>query len=383
MSAQRLDEAMDLPREMTLFLCGDVMTGRGIDQILPFPSHPEIHEGHVRDARAYVELAERRYGPIPVPVDFDYVWGDALDELERVQPAVRIVNLETSVTTSEAWEPKGINYRMHPRNVPCLLTAGIDCCVLANNHVLDWGRKGLDETIVSLQEAGLKTVGAGRDSAAAERPAIIESSGEQRRTLVFGCAGPDCGVPPEWSAGEARSGVCLLPTYSLAEADALLARVRRHRRHGDVVVVSIHWGSNWGYAVPDAHRRFAHRLVDSGVVEVVHGHSSHHPRAVEVRAKGVIFYGCGDFATDYEGISGYERYRPDLTVMYFVTIDGRRMQGVRMVPLRSERFRLLHVSHTDAAWLHETLVRESGPFGTRIDLLEDGSLLVRGPGGAT
>ena len=124
-----------------LFLCGDVMTGRGVDQILPHPSSPELYEPYVRDARQYVALAEEVNGHIARPVGFEYVWGDARDELRRRSPHARIVNLETSVTRSSvAWPDKGINYRMDARNVPCLTAAQIDVCVLANNHVLDWGR---------------------------------------------------------------------------------------------------------------------------------------------------------------------------------------------------------------------------------------------------
>ena len=122
---------------VTLFLCGDVMTGRGIDQALPHPSKPRIHEGFMGSAMGYLELAERAWGPIPRPVGFSYVWGDALAELETRAPDLRIVNLETSITTSDEPWPKGINYRMHPRNAPCLSAARLDLCVLANNHVLD------------------------------------------------------------------------------------------------------------------------------------------------------------------------------------------------------------------------------------------------------
>ena len=69
----------------------------------------------------------------------------ALDEFTHMRPDARIINLETSITRSEDYAPKGINYRMSPENADCLRAAGIDCCVLANNHVLDWGRRGLLE----------------------------------------------------------------------------------------------------------------------------------------------------------------------------------------------------------------------------------------------
>jgi poly-gamma-glutamate synthesis protein (capsule biosynthesis protein) len=103
--------------DATIFLCGDVMTGRGIDQILPHPGDPLLHEDYVRSALGYLELAETASGAIPRPVGFDYIWGDALDELARRRPAARIVNLETAVTARGRPEPKGVNYRMSPADL--------------------------------------------------------------------------------------------------------------------------------------------------------------------------------------------------------------------------------------------------------------------------
>ncbi|MFP4088181.1 MAG: CapA family protein, partial [Desulfobacteraceae bacterium] len=131
------------PDSLLLFMCGDVMTGRGIDQILPHPGDPVLYEPYVRDARRYVALAEEANGPIPHPVAFDYIWGDAIAEMERMNPDLRLINLETSVTTSDDyWKGKGINYRMHPKNIPCITAAKIDFCALSNNHTLDWGYAG-------------------------------------------------------------------------------------------------------------------------------------------------------------------------------------------------------------------------------------------------
>ena len=128
---------------VTLFLCGDVMTGRGVDQIFPASVDTVLYEHYVKDARQYVAIAEEENGEIPAPVSYDYIWGDALGVLRQVQPDARIINLETSITTNdEPWKGKGIHYRMHPDNVKCLTAADIDCCILANNHVLDWGEIG-------------------------------------------------------------------------------------------------------------------------------------------------------------------------------------------------------------------------------------------------
>src|SRR5687768_7152168 len=110
---------------LVLFLCGDVMTGRGVDQLLACPSLPQLHEPFVRSALDYVRLAERAGGPMPRPVDAAYVWGVLPALCARQRPDVRIINLETSITTSDDAAPKEINYRMHPRNVAVLTAARV------------------------------------------------------------------------------------------------------------------------------------------------------------------------------------------------------------------------------------------------------------------
>jgi poly-gamma-glutamate capsule biosynthesis protein CapA/YwtB (metallophosphatase superfamily) len=354
---------------VTLFLCGDVMTGRGVDQILPHPNAPDLRESHVRDARDYVELAEEANGPIPRPVDPAYVWGDARVELDRVAPDARIINLETTITSSDAyWQQKRIHYRMHPANIACLTAARIDVCTLANNHILDYGETGLTDTLHALQAAGIRTAGAGRDRSDAQRPAIVELKAD-RRVIVFSLGSTTSGIPPAWSATPQRAGVDLLDDFSDATADRVLERVARVARRGDVVIASIHWGSNWGYGVPLSHVRFAHRLLD-GDVALVHGHSSHHPRPIEVYKDKLVLYGCGDFLTDYEGISGYEDYRGDLALMYFPTVDPetRTLIALRMTPMRIRRMQATSASRRDAEWLGDTLTWASAEFGQRIEL---------------
>jgi poly-gamma-glutamate capsule biosynthesis protein CapA/YwtB (metallophosphatase superfamily) len=313
------------------------MTGRGVDQILPHASPPQIFEPYVQDAREYVEMAESVHGPIPRPVSASYIWGDALEELTRVAPDARIVNLETSVTRSDDyWKGKGINYRMHPDNVACLAAARIDVCALANNHVLDYGYVGLVETLETLMRAGLKTAGAGRTLAQADEPAIVQVS-TGSRVVVFAVGAESSGIFPSWGAREDRPGVALLADLSRKTANAIVARVQQVKRPSDVIVASIHWGTNWGYEVPPEHVQFAHWLVDGGV-DIVHGHSSHHPRPMEVYRKRLILYGCGDFINDYEVIEGYEQYRDDLVLMYFAALS----------PATGE---LIEVSMTRTLWI--------------------------------
>ena len=117
-------------------------------------------------------------------------------------------------------------------------------------------------------------------------------------------------------------------------------------------------------------------LIDSGAVDVVHGHSSHNVRPLEVYRGKLILYGAGDFLNDYEGIAGNEEYRDDLALMYFPTLDSKtgRLTRLRMVPLQIFRSSLRGGLHpADAAWLRDLLNRESRRFGTRAKL-ENGQL---------
>jgi poly-gamma-glutamate synthesis protein (capsule biosynthesis protein) len=358
-----------------IFLGGDVMTGRGIDQILPHPASPRLHERYMDSALGYVALAERAHGRIPRPVDFSYVWGDALAEWERARPDARIVNLETSATRSGDYVPKGINYRMSPENAGCLCAAGIDCCTLANNHVLDWGRAGLLETLDVVQRLGLKTCGAGRNIRQASAPAILDVPGKGR-VLVLALASPTSGTPLDWAAAADRPGVNVIAELSDSVVDAIAREIGNNRMPGDVVIVSVHWGSNWGYEIPHEQQRFARALIDRADVSVVHGHSTHHAKGIEVYRNRLILYGCGDFLNDYEGITGYAEYRGDLAVMYFANIDpgSGALFGLQLTPLQIENFRLHRASRDDTEWLRDTIERASREFGTRLDRCADNRL---------
>ncbi len=354
------------------------MLGRGVDQILPHPGDPAIFEPGTGSARYYVQLAERRSGPVPAPVGLGYVWGDGLAELDRRKPDLRLINLETAVTCAGIPDPKGINYRMHPDNIGVLQAAGIDACVLANNHVLDWGADGLLETLATLEKTGTGIVGAGRTAREAARPLVAEAA-PGKRVIIVAFGSPSAGIPEYWQADENRPGVNLLPFEPDQAIGRCLDLLRDIRKPGDVVVASIHWGSNWGYAIPARQRALAHRLIDEAGVHIIHGHSSHHPRPVEVYRGKLILYGCGDLINDYEGIGGYEEFRDDLTLMYFPTVavaDGS-LEGLDMVPFRIRRMRLQRADLDDATWLADTLNRNAPVPGTRIETRPDASLRLR------
>jgi len=364
---------------ITMFMCGDVMTGRGIDQVLPHPGDPIIYEPYMRSARGYVKLAEKANGPIPQPVSYSYIWGDALEELERVAPDLKIINLETSITKSnDYWKNKGINYRMHPENIACLTAAKIDYCSLANNHILDWGYSGLTETLETLKKVNVKSAGAGQNLREAETPAVMEIEGKGR-VIVFSYGLETSGILLSWAALEDKPGVNLLKDLSNKTVQQIKEKVEKVKKQGDIVVVSIHWGGNWGYKIPSEQIEFVHKLIDEAGVDIIHGHSSHHVKGIEVYKNKSIIYGCGDFLNDYEGISGYEHFRDDLALMYFISMEPSTGKLVRlqMIPTQIKYFKVNKASRTDALWLRDILNREGEKFGTRVELNKDHTLTLR------
>ena len=368
---------------VTVCLCGDVMTGRGVDQALRHPGDPQLHEPYVRDARRYLQLAEAHNGAFDIPVDYAYVWGDAIAEFERVNPDVCVINLETSITTNDQhWPGKRIHYRMHPRNIPVLTAADIDCCVLANNHVLDWGYAGLEETLTTLIGAGVSTVGSGRDLQAASEPAILHA-GDDGRVLVYAFGVGTSGIPRKWAASKSKAGVYRLNRLGKNQARNISEAIGHDKAPGDITIVSVHWGGNWGYAISNEQKVFAHELIKGGNVDIVHGHSSHHPKGIEIFEGKPILYGCGDLLNDYEGISGHEEYRDDLRLVYFVSLDQHTGRLVRfeMTPFRMRRLRLERSAESDAKWFAATLDRECRKLDSAVKLTEDGTFRVSGQKG--
>src|SRR5206468_9125559 len=186
----------------------------------------------------------------------------------------------------------GIHYRMHPQTIACLSTARLTACALANNHVLDWGYAGLSETLRALAIMGVAHSGAGHNAEEAATPAVLNLP-DKGRLLLFSFGSTTSGIPREWCATASRAGVNLLEDLSEATAARIASQMRQLQQPGDLLIASIHWGSNWGYGIPSKQVAFAHRLVEEGVA-IVHGHSSHHVKAIEVFKGRLILYGCGD-----------------------------------------------------------------------------------------
>ena len=222
----------------TLFLCGDVMTGRGVDRVLPQPSDPILHESYVPSATEYVELAEKASGPIPKPVAFSYIWGDAAVELDRIAPTARIVNLETSITTSGDDDAKGINNRMQhalPRRSQDRLLRARE----QSRARLRIRRTGRDSRRLAQRghPDGRSRTESDRGQAAGSHPANRSPRTRSRLAMT------DSGAPPDWAATDTRSGIALLLGPLDAGVTRIAETIRAVKQPGDIVILSPRTGA--------------------------------------------------------------------------------------------------------------------------------------------
>lgn len=375
-SEQIVGQSKDL-KSVKLFLGGDVMLGRGIDQAFPSSADPKLYEPYVKDARTYIDLAEKKNGPLSLPIDARYLWGDALKIWQRERPDLKLVNLETSITTSkEPWPGKAIHYKMHPSNIESLKVPDINYCSLANNHVLDWGRIGLKETLNTLEDQAIGYSGAGQNSVQAAAPAVYQLKG--LRILIFSYGFHNSGVPAEWAAKSDRPGILYLPSMGEESLRKIQENINKHSEPGDLIVLSVHWGGNWGYEISSGWRAFARGLIDQAKVDLVFGHSAHHPMGIEVYREKLILYGAGDFLNDYEGIRGYEEFRSDLTLMYFPVLDADGdLVSLKMIPLKIKNFQLQKPKARDVTWIRNVLEKEGRSLGTNVDVQNDKILWLK------
>ncbi len=218
------------------------MLGRGIDAILPYHVDGTLHESCIQHACGYVNLAVQENGPLSQDElkekGSDYVWGDLIETFDSL-PDAMVVNLETSLTVCNDYaKGKGINYRAHPSNVKSLKALGINCVVtLANNHVLDWGQGGLEETLETLKRANIHYAGAGYTIDEAMKPSV--STVNNMKVAVVAVGIPSAGVPIEWRADK-DCGVYVEEEASPSIAKTIMKRFRESTDGETLRIVSVH-----------------------------------------------------------------------------------------------------------------------------------------------
>jgi poly-gamma-glutamate capsule biosynthesis protein CapA/YwtB (metallophosphatase superfamily) len=278
---------------MKLAFVGDVMLGRLVNEVL------------------------KREGPT-------HPWGDTLPLFQAAD--VRICNLECVISDiGQPWSvtPKVFHFRTDEKNVAVLKAAGIDLVSVANNHVLDYEYEALLRMIRVLREHGMALAGAGGNAVEASAPAIYRTQG----TTIGFMAGTD--NEPGWEAGNDRPGVHYIPVdLKDARAKQLLACIAQARQDVGLLILSMHWGPNWGYRPAAGHRAFARALIDAGA-DIVYGHSCHVVQGIEIYRGKPILYSTGDFADDY---AVDEIERNDRSFFCLMDVEDGNVASLKIYP---------------------------------------------------
>lgn len=256
----------------------------------------------------------------------EYPWGDTMEVLRSADAL--LINLECVLADRGAPAPgKAFTFRGDSRNVAVLRAARVAAASLANNHSLDYGPDALLDCLALLRAHAILPAGAGPSLEAARARAVVVAAAVRVAFLAF------TDDVPTWEAGRASPGIFHVPLTAASpetnpRLDGLLRAIEAARSEGDLVVVSAHWGPNWGTSPPAEHVRAAHLFIDHGA-DIVFGHSPHVVRGVELYRGRPILYGCGDFVDDY---AVDPLRRNDQSCIFCLDCDGGRVRQILLLP---------------------------------------------------
>jgi poly-gamma-glutamate synthesis protein (capsule biosynthesis protein) len=318
-------------QNLVIGLAGDVMIGRGVNSV----------------------ISRRGYS---------YIWGDLLATLSNTD--LNIANLETTLTTSNHQVFKTFNFKAGPDKIRSIIEANITIVNLANNHILDFGEEGLTETLKTLDAAGIKYVGAGKNNHEASKPVILSKNNISIGVLGF------TDNEPGWKAGSFNSGVNYIDISKTSDRNAALQNIERLQKEADIIIVSIHWGPNMKEAPDKPFIDFAHEMIQHGAA-IIHGHSAHNFQGIEVYDQKLIFYDTGDFVDDYV-VDPY--LRNDHSFFYQIELNKGSIIKAVLVPALISNCQVNLATEGDYKWSLKRMQHLSAKFETRVN--DEGEILL-------
>lgn len=308
--------------------------------------------------------------------DPEGVWGTTLPRLRELDALVG--NLECCVSDrGERWPDKTYYFRAPPSfAAPALKAAGASFVSLANNHVLDYREPALRDTRTHLADAGISRAGAGTNADEALEPATFEAG--DLTVAAFGLTDQSTA----FAATDDGPGTALARLDpAVRETRALVgdALDRVADRDPDLVVASLHWGSNWETEPRRVHERFGRWLVDQGV-DVVHGHSAHVLQGVEVYEGRPIVYDAGDFVDDYVSYRDREGVRNKRSALFELVVRDGDLDALDVTPTEIVDETATLADGEVAEWVRETVAERSAPYDTAVEGIDgerdDGRLRI-------
>jgi len=228
-----------------------------------------------------------------------------------------MVNLENPVTESNEKVEKEYNFKMSPKYFRVLRDGGINIVNAANNHIADYGRSGIFDTMRSLDSAGIRYVGIGKNLREARKPVILSLKG--RKVGFLGYHGGDRFAATEDSAG-------IAPRFQ----GYIVEDVKKLRQQADYVVVNFHWGEELAEYPDEWQRELAHRVIEAGANLIV-GHHPHVLQGIEQYRGATIAYSLGNFV-----FGGNARHSYDTAVLK-VVLNGNQ-PSVELLPVSVVRW---------------------------------------------
>jgi poly-gamma-glutamate synthesis protein (capsule biosynthesis protein) len=287
----------------------------------------------------------------------EFPWGDTIPVLHSAD--WRLCNLECVISNrGEPWSvyPKAFHFRSDAKNIATVKAARINAVSLANNHVLDYGIEAMFQMLEILDQAGIIHCGAGANAEQASRLATAVVQGQKIGLLAF------TDNEPEWEAGTEWPGVFYVPTdLRDSRAKYLLSRIRECKEAVNFLIVSAHWGSNWGYEPPPEHVAFARAMVEAGA-NLVFGHSSHVFRGIEFYHGHPIVYGAGNFVDDY-AVDRVERN--DHSFIYLLEIQDGVVRRMCLHPTLIRNCQALRAEGIDAQIISDKMKSLCAALGTQ------------------
>ena len=279
----------------------------------------------------------------------NYPWYDVAPFLQQANLA--IVNLETSVAEGGKPQDKTFTFRSRPETLKGLKAAGVDIVALANNHVLDYGREGLEETLDYLAQHEVQHAGAGPNEESAYAPVIRDVNGAKFAFLSFSMI-----VPPGWQAGTDHPGVAV--AYG---EDKMLTAVKNANEISDFVFVYMHWGIERQDTPNNAQQEIGRKLVNAGA-DLIIGSHPHVLQGIEYYRGVPIVYSLGNFVFTNRGLQTTED-----TVLLLVEADKKGVISLQAVAFEIIMNKPTIVEGKDEERILSRLIKLSAPLGTKVN----------------
>ncbi len=268
---------------------------------------------------------------------------------------ISFANLESPLSTEgEPIPDKEYTFRAHPQVAEGLKEVGFDVLSLANNHILDYGKGALFETIEVLDSRMIFHIGAGRNIQEAREPAMVKVKSRRFGFLAYSNT-----LPKEFWAEEDKPGTAY-GKFSRVKED-----VKELKEKVDFLIVSFHWGNEEEIAPQEYQRNLAHLAIDQGA-DIILGHHPHILSGIETYGNGVIIYSLGNFAFG----SYSEKVKESAIFRFHFSKD--KLQKLEIIPIsvynKRVKFQPRILKKEGAAEVLERIRKLSKEFNTKIKI---------------